>query len=121
MNLARQTPRWTYVPDANFDFKNPPEGQLPDQRTSLMVGWQWKKNKDGKNSLSLDAIHCNTAGRYLAGSVWYQVLFNTDTVPAGFTPQGLAEEDAADLRTHARAAVKAERARTAALAPAASN
>lgn len=119
LNLARQTPRWTFVPDAAFDFKNPPAGRLPDQRTSLNVGWYWKKNKDGPASLILDAIHCNTAGKYLAGSVWYQVLFNTDTVPTGFTPQGLAAEDAADLRTHALAAVKAERAREAALVPAA--
>lgn len=118
MNLARQTARWTYVPDPAFDFKNPPEGQLPDQRTSLNTGWQWKKNKDGKPVLSLDAIHCNTAGRYLAGSVWYQVLFNTDTIPAGFTPNGLTAEDAADLRAHALAAVKVERAREAALVPA---
>ena len=119
MNLARQTPRWTYVPDPAFDFKNPPAGQLPDQRTSLNTGWHWKKNKEGKVSFALDAIHCNTAGRYLAGSVWYQVLFNTDTVPTTFTPEGLAAEDAADLRTHALTAVKAERAREAALVPAA--
>lgn len=120
LNLARQTPRWTYVTDANFDFKNPPAGKLPDQRTSLNVGWFWKKNKDGTTAFTLDAIHCNTAGKYLAGSVWYQVLFNTDTVPTGFTPQGLDAADAADLRTHALTAVKAERARvTTALTPAA--
>ncbi len=120
LNLARQTPRWTYATDPNFDFKNPPAGQLPDQRTSLNIGWRWSTPKDGTApKLTLDAIHCNTAGKYLAGSVWYQVLFNTDTVPTGFTPQGLAAEDAADLRVHALTAVKAERTRTAALAPAA--
>lgn len=120
LNLARQTPRWTYVTDPNFDFKNPPAGQLPDQRTSLNVGWRWSTPKDGTApKFGLDAIHCNTAGKYLAGSVWYQVLFNTDTVPTAFTPQGLDEADAADLRTHAAAAVQAERTREAALAPAA--
>ena len=114
MNLARQTPRWTYVQDPNFDFKNPPAGQLPDQRTSLNIGWRWSIPKDeSAPKFTLDAIHCNTAGKYLAGSVWYQVLFNTDTVPTTFTPEGLAEADAADLRTHALAAVQAERTRTA--------
>ena len=117
LNLARQTPRWTYVTDKNFDFKNPPAGRLPDQRTSLNVGWQWKKNKDGTSSLGLDAIHCNTAGRYLGAAVWYQFLFNTSDIPAGFIPKGLTAEDTADLRVHALAAVKAERTREAALAP----
>lgn len=116
LDLARQTPRWTYATDKNFDFKNPPAGQLPDQRTSLNVGWQWKKNKDDSKSLSLDAIHCNTAGRYLGAAVWYQFLFNTSDIPVGFIPKGLTAEDTADLRTHALAAVKAERARKASLA-----
>lgn len=110
-NLARQTPRWTYVPDAAFDFKNPPAGKLPDQRTSLNVGWFWKKNKDGTTAFTLDAIHCNAAGKYLGGAVWYQVLFNTSEIPAGYIPKGLTAVDTADLRTHALAAVKAERVR----------
>ncbi|MCM2275317.1 MAG: DUF4886 domain-containing protein [Candidatus Didemnitutus sp.] len=113
LHLARQTPRWTYVPDPAFDFENPPAGQLPDQRASLNVGWRWTKDKQGQPTLSLDASHLNVSGRYLAAAVWYQVLFETDSVPTGFTPEGLSAEDAADLRHHARAAVAAERARTA--------
>ncbi|MEZ0218459.1 MAG: DUF4886 domain-containing protein [Rariglobus sp.] len=119
LNLARQTPRWTYATDPNFDFKNPPAGQLPDQRTSLNVGWKWGKNKADEPVLTLDAIHCNAAGQYLGAAVWYQFLFNTSNIPAGFIPKGLTAEDAADLRTHALAAVKAERTREAALVPAA--
>ena len=111
INLARQTPRWTYAPDANFDFKNPPEGQLPDQRGSLMVGWRWTKNKEGRQVFGLDAIHCNVAGQYLGANVWYAMLFETDTLPDSFTPANLTHADAADLRAHALAAVKAERAR----------
>lgn len=107
--LARRTTRWTYTPDPSYDFKNPPPGRLPDQRTSLNAGWRWATDKSGKEMLRLDAIHCNTAGRYLGAAVWYQVLFNTDDVPAGFTPVGLSPEDAADLREHARAAVRAQR------------
>jgi len=110
-NLARQTPRWTYVPDPAFDFKNPPAGQLPDQHASLNVGWNLTKTKTGESALKLDAKHCNAAGKYLGGATWYQILFNTDTVPAAYTPKGLDAATAADLRTHAEAAVKAERAR----------
>lgn len=120
LNLARQTPRWTYVTDPAFDFKNPPAGKLPDQRTSLNVGWSWGKDKAGAPKLNLDAIHCNAAGRYLGAAVWYQFLFNTSEIPAGYIPKGLTAEDTADLRMHALAAVKAERAREAALVSAAS-
>lgn len=118
LNLARQTPRWTYVTDPDFDFKNPPEDKLPDQRASLNVGWRWVTNKEGKPALNLDAIHCNTAGRYLGSCTWYLTLFETDTLPVNYTPDGLAAEDAADLRGHALAAVQAERARAKAHAPA---
>jgi hypothetical protein len=121
LNLARQTPRWTYTPDPNFDFKNPPIDKLPDQRTSLNVGWHWTKNKQGEPTLSLDAIHCNTAGRYLGAAVWYLSLFETDTVPENYTPKGMTPEDAANLRLHAIATVKGERARVAAPAPASVN
>lgn len=113
--LARQTSRWTFVVDRNFDFKNPPAGRLPDQRTSLNAGWQWTKDKSGKPTLTLDAIHLNNAGRYLGAAVWYQVLFNVATVPAGFMPPDLSAEDTAGLRDHAAAAVQAQRARETAL------
>ena len=118
LNLARQTPRWTYVPDPAFDFKNPPAGKLPDQHTSLNVGWSLAKGKDGASKLGLDAIHCNAAGKYLGGAVWYQFLFNTAEIPASYVPKGLTAADTADLRVHAIAAVKAERARVAAPATA---
>ncbi|CAM2948023.1 DUF4886 domain-containing protein [Rariglobus hedericola] len=117
LNLARQTPRWTYVTDPNFDFKNPPAGQLPDQRTSLNIGWHWKKNKAGATAFTLDAIHCNPAGQYLGANVWYSILYQTDTLPDSYAPIGMTAEDAADLRAHALTAVKAERAREAALHP----
>lgn len=118
LNLARQTPRWTFAPDAKFDYKNPPEGQVPDQSASLNVGWRWTKNKDGKSVFSLDAIHCNAAGRYLGASVWYQVLFDTETLPETYAPEGVSAADAADLRKHALSAVKAERLREKVTAPA---
>ncbi len=111
IELARQTPRWTYAPDKNFDFKNPPAGQVPNEPTSLNAGWAWKKNKAGEVKFTLDAIHLSNAGKYLGAAVWYQFVFNTDTVPASFTPPGISADDAADLRQYAGVAIKAERAR----------
>ena len=115
-NLARQTPRWTYTPDPAFDFNHPPANQLPEQRGSLNVGWRWRKNKDDQPEFGLDAIHSNIAGRYLGASVWYLTLFEADTLPTDYAPDGLAAEDAADLRRHALAAVQAELTRPQAVA-----
>ncbi len=113
IQAARQTPRWTYKPDANFDFKNAVEGQLPDQTGSLNVGWRWAKPKDGTaKKLNLDAIHANTAGRYLGACAFYETIYNDATPPAtAFAPKGLSVEDAAGLREIAHDAVQTERQR----------
>lgn len=111
LDLARKTKRWTYVEDTKFDRKTATEGQLPDQHASLNSGWSWGKDKEGKPVLAFDAIHLNTAGKYLGAVVWYQTIFDADEVPVDFLPKDLSAEDAADLRTHAKAAVIAERAR----------
>lgn len=113
MELARKSPRWTFVADANFDFKHPPAGRLPDESASLWAGWSWSKPASGEPKLLLDGKHTSIAGKYLGAVVWYQVVFNADSVPAGFVPRGLAPEDAAGLRGHAIEAVKAERGREA--------
>jgi hypothetical protein len=114
---ARQTERWTYVQDPDFDFKNPAPGSEPDQHASLNIGWGWIKNGTVFRN---DPIHLNTAGKYLGACVWYLTLFETNTLPTTWIPKGLDPETAADLRIHALAAVEAERAREAALRPAAS-
>lgn len=113
MELARKSPRWTFVADPNFDFKNPPEGKLPKESGSLWSGWSWFTHKSGKVQLMLDGKHTSTAGKYLGAAVWYQVVFGADTVPASFVPKGLSAEEAADLSGHAGEAVKAERLRAA--------
>ncbi|MDF9828352.1 hypothetical protein M2103_001912 [Ereboglobus sp. PH5-5] len=97
MQAARATPRWTYEPDKNFDFKNPPEGKLPGQKGSLNVGWRWR-TKNGRRTFSLDAIHANTAGKYLTGCVFFEGLYGTDCARVRFVPEDLTGEDAADLR-----------------------
>jgi len=113
MELARKSPHWTFVPDKNFDFKNPPAGQLPQGSASLWAGWSLAKNKAGEAKLVLDGKHPSTAGKYLAAVVWYETLFNADSAPVGYLPSGLSAEDAAELRGYADEAVKAERARAA--------
>lgn len=110
-HLARQTPRWTYVPDTEFDFNQPPAQKLPNQRASLNTGWRWTKGKAGEPVFALDASHCNAAGRYLGAAVWYAILFETDLLPDSYVPPDLEPDDAADLRRHALTAVQAVRSR----------
>jgi len=110
-HLARETRRWKFTPDPSFAPVTATDGQLPDQRRSLNVGWFWGKAPgQTQPTLKLDAIHANPAGRYLGAVVFYMTIFDTSEVPASFTPQGLSEPDAAALRALAQAAVLAERA-----------
>lgn len=112
MQAARKTPRWTYKPDASFDFKNAVEGQLPDQPGSLNVGWIWKKQKKGGKKLRLDAIHANTPGRYLGACAFYETIYNDAPPPAAvYSPKDLSEADTASLREIAHQAVQTERRR----------
>ncbi|MDR0901652.1 MAG: DUF4886 domain-containing protein [Opitutaceae bacterium] len=98
MQAARATPRWQYRPDPNFDFKNPPQGQVPGQKGSLNIGWRWTKDKKGKQVFSLDAIHANVAGRYLTGCVFFEGFYGVDCATVTFTPDDLTKDDAASLR-----------------------
>lgn len=113
IELARKSPRWTFVADPKFDFKNPPAGKLPVESGSLWAGWSWSKPATGEPKLLLDGKHTSIAGKYLGAAVWYQVVFGAGAVPAGFVPKGLSAEETSDLRSHAAAAVKAERLRAA--------
>jgi hypothetical protein len=124
---ASQTPEWTYVKDANFDFKNPPKGSVPNQPGSLHVGWIWKKieantatpdvaptseTKTGEAPVKfiLDAHHANKAGEYLGSCVWYEFLFHDDvTKLTNYLPPGLTAEQAASLRKIAHDTVAARR------------
>lgn len=115
---ARATARWRHVPDSDFDYDCPTEGALPDQRASLNIGWYWHTDlQTGAKSFTLDAKHCNAAGKYLAACVWYATLFGTDTIPDSYVPPDVGKRDAVELRAHAVAAVEAERTRTAKGAP----
>jgi Domain of unknown function (DUF4886) len=87
-------PKWGYKSDASYDFKNPVFPVLPDQNTSLHVGYRWSADK----KLSKDANHANVAGQYLGGLVWYGCLFRESTENLAFVPAGLSPEVAAHLR-----------------------
>ena len=94
---ARQTPRWTYRKDPEYDFDNPQPGKLPNQHGSLNVGYIWKKEK-GKPVLRLDAIHANIHGRYLTACVFYEAIYNESALDLDFIPEGVTPEDARSLR-----------------------
>lgn len=107
--LARQTPRWTYRVDPNYDFDHPQVGTLPDQHGSLIVGYGWRKDKKTQEeTLGLDPHHAGVAGRYLAGCVWFERLFGDDVRPVNYAPDALTPEEALQLRQVAHEAVRQE-------------
>jgi hypothetical protein len=105
-HAARQTPRWTYRKDADFDFQNPPEGELPDETGSLYVGYMWRSTASGR-VFHLDYRHANDAGKYLGASVWYEMLFGEPAPANAPVPAKLTPESAADLRRIAHEVVQA--------------
>jgi hypothetical protein len=108
-DLARTTPRWTWQRDSDYDYANPAIDRVPLETGSLFQGWRWSKDAEGNPRFVLDGFHSSIAGRYLGAAVWYQVLFDADTVPTGNVPKALTAEEATDLRTYAISAVQAQR------------
>jgi lysophospholipase L1-like esterase len=106
---ARQTPRWTYQADADYDFENPTPGILPDQSGSLHIGYLWRDTDSGPQ-LHLDFKHANEAGQYLAAAVWYAFFFGEPVPESASFPDALTAEAAADLRRIAWETVEAMRA-----------
>lgn len=106
-HLANRDPQWGFRPStAPFDPKRAKPGQLPEQKHSLNVGWAWKKDKKGKTVLSMDGHHANTAGEYLGGCVWYEVLFGKSVENNSYVPQNLDAEYAKFLRATAHRVVQ---------------
>lgn len=109
-HTARRTSRWHFsYPDPNFDYTRPAAGALPKQAGSLNVGWEWR-NVKGKEMFSLDAIHANDEGRYLAACVFFEVLFRESAVGNSFVPPGITSQDARLLQEIAHVAVEQFRA-----------
>ena len=86
--LADTDPVWGFKPDASFDSKKLQYPNLPTQKHSLHMGWQWKKQKD-QWKISMDGHHANVAGEYLGACVFYETLFHETSVGNTFTPKGL--------------------------------
>ena len=110
-NLADSDPKWGYRPDTTFDAKTAQAPALPDQTHSLHAGWQWKKQKDGRQTLGIDGHHANSAGEYLGACVFYEVLFHESVVGNTFVPSGLEPAYARFLQETAHRAVVALPAR----------
>ena len=107
---VRNTPgREVLVVDPDYNYKQPEYPQLPRQTNSLVKGWSWRKTNDG-HKLGLDFKHGNTAGCYLAGLVWYEVLTGHDARETSFLPNGLSEIDARFYREVAHEVVQQQTA-----------
>ncbi len=108
-HLANRDPQWGYrAPTEPFDAKNAKTGQLPNQKNSLNVGWNWKKQPNGSMKLGMDGHHANMAGEYLGACVWYEVLFGKSIEGNSFVPKGLDPEYAKFLQGIAHRVVAAQ-------------
>lgn len=105
--LVAEDPTWAFKPDTVWKAAGAQEPSLPDQTHSLHAGWGWRKDKDGKVALRLDGHHAGPNGEYLAGCVWYEVLFRRSPIGIAFRPPGMDEAYAAALRRFAHQAVQA--------------
>lgn len=108
---ASQTDAWGYAPDPDYNYEDRPEGVNPKEK-GLYPGNRWR-TRDGKQTWSGDFFHLNDAGKYLAGCVWYEILFNDSVLDVDFVPQSLTPEQAKDLRRIAHETVAAYRAKDA--------
>ena len=96
---ARRDSAWGGgFPDPKFDSKKAEFPALPDQTHSLNAGWSWTKDKSGKQVLKFDGHHANTAGEYLGGCVWYELMFGHSVVGNKFHPKEITAADAAILQ-----------------------
>ena len=111
-HLADTDAQWGFKPDTTFDPKTARPPALPDQKHSLHLGWQWKKQKDGSTKLQMDGHHANLAGEYLGACVWLEVLFGQSAVGNTFVPEGLDAAHARFLQETAHRAVTEAQSRS---------
>ena len=72
--------------------------QLPPDAGDVVGRHLWKKQTDGRMTLSVDSNHLNSAGEYLQGCVWFGALFGEDPERISYTPSYLSADTAALLR-----------------------
>jgi hypothetical protein len=104
--LARQTPPWKFqFPDPEYNYQAPAPGILPSQPGSLNSGWGWGQNAEtGEPVLDLDFKHANSAGKYLAGAVFYESLYGDCAENIRYVPPDLTCAEAESLKSIAHLA-----------------
>ena len=107
---ADTDPRWGYRPDESFDFANAEQPALPDQTHSLHAGWRWRADPQGQQVLRIDGHHASPAGEYLAGCVFYEMIFGESVVGNTFILEGMDPAYARFLQQTAHEAVAARQA-----------
>jgi hypothetical protein len=96
-HLVGETPGREFKPDSNFDYRNPKYPDLPKETHSLHNGYGWSTEGEVKK-LGFDTHHANSAGKYLAGCVWFEFFFREDVKKIKFKPQHITDDDAAFFR-----------------------
>lgn len=85
---------WGFKKDLRFEADNAIYPTLPTDLNSLHIGYYW----DDQHKLKFDANHANDIGCYLAGLVWYAVLFNKDPSSVNFKPDAINSHHAEYLK-----------------------
>ena len=102
---ADEDPTWGYKVGPRPKLPFP---ALPAQPHSLHVGWKWTESR-GKQTPGIDGHHASAAGKYLAGCVFYEFLFDESPVGLKFAPPQIDAEYARFLQETAHTAVVARR------------
>ncbi len=104
--MAASDPMFGYHKDELFKTNSAVFPELPNQRYSLHIGWQWKMQND-QQTLQLDGHHANIAGEYLGACVWFEALFGESPIGNSFVPATLDIEHAKFLQLTAHRAMTA--------------
>lgn len=95
---ADTDPNWGYRP-AKFDKAALKHPDLPDQTHSLHVGYMWRKDgATGSYTLGMDGHHAGIMGCYLAGCIWFEMLYNESVVDNKYVPREIRAAEARYLR-----------------------
>lgn len=95
---------FAFVPDKTTDLSALQFPDLPQEKNSLHVGYQWTEERQ----LWSDPNHASDAGCYLGSCVWHGFLFGESPEKLRFAPETISADFAAHLRAVA-ASVLADR------------